>query len=315
MGVETYQVVAPKGAVVEESGSALFYQSGAIFQAQASNPSIQRHLTAQAISRVVLDAIPSTPVVSVIAGPAGPQGLPGGPAGSLHSVKLRSAPLGYPFTFGDTGAVSIIAWTRSTETLYDEAGMFDRVTDPEKVFIKAGGAGRHHVVASVRFNVNSTGARYAEVNHYRSDDVLKDTAENSKSAVAGLDTIVPVAGYFNCADGDYFTLSYRQTSTSTILGAASFSAMLMGSGPAGPVGPAGADGSDGAVGPQGTQGPIGLNWRGIWISGATYLEGDAVVHLGSSFIALAMNLSDPPLSVNWLVIAAQGIQGLQGPAG
>ena len=93
-------------------------------------------------------------------------------------------------------------------------------------------------------------------------------------------------------------------------------------GPQGPQGPKGDTGATGAQGPQGVPGVngtngIGVNWRGAWSSGTTYLLNDAVFFGGSSYIALASNTNQQPdLSpAFWNALAQQGAQGPQGLIG
>lgn len=108
------------------------------------------------------------------------------------------------------------------------------------------------------------------------------------------------------------------------------------SGPQGPQGPAGATGATGPQGVQGAQGiqgldgavgPAGLNWQGLWVSGTSYVEDDAVGYNGASwFCILATSGTTAPDvdTTHWALLAAQGatgaqgiqgIQGIQGPAG
>jgi len=296
---ETYQVIAPRGVVIEDGGSSILYQATATFVGRSNNPSIRRHVAAGSITRIFADLTTKpTPALAVTSGPAGPRGLPGGPAGSLHSCKIRTRRPNYPLSLLDNTLINKVSWPSNIASLYDEVGMFDQSVDSEKVFVRAGGAGRYHVVAELWFRTDPIGARHVIVNHYAPDGALKDWTANSKVAVPGLDTILPVSGYFDAEPGDYFSLCYQQTSSNTLSGAAAFSAMLMGSGPAGPEGPSGPKGN------KGDKGDTGLTWLGNWRSTVNYVENDAVAYMGSSFVAVAANLNDPPLSANWLVLAS-----------
>ena len=58
-----------------------------------------------------------------------------------------------------------------------------------------------------------------------------------------------------------------------------------------------------------------FNWRGAWSSATTYFVGDAVVHNGSSYLAIADNSNSQPPSANWDTLAAKGDTGATGPAG
>jgi len=327
--LETYQVIAQGGVVVEGSGNSIFYPAGAIFQGNPNNASIQRHLSSQAIVTSTGTPLPPTPDAPVGGGvgPTGPQGPPGGPAGSLFSCKIRTTPFTYPLNLVDSGSVELVSFPVGTEELYDEVNMFVQGVDSQKMFVKPGGDGRYHLEGSVTFAVNPNGARFVEITQYTSLGVYKDSQAKSIQAVVGLDTVLSVSADFNAVADDYFTLSYRQTATAALTGAASFSAMLMGSGDTGPQGAPGAagadgadgiDGVDGAVGPQGPQGDpgtVGTVWQGNWSSITSYVLNDAVSYLGSSFVATTPNLNDPPPSANWLVIAAEGATGAAGAAG
>ncbi len=81
----------------------------------------------------------------------------------------------------------------------------------------------------------------------------------------------------------------------------------------GPVGPAG------ATGPEGPAGPKGVNWRGPWISGATYQPGDSVTQLGASWIAKVTSNGVAPVEdlahTKWDLLADKGATGATGPAG
>ena len=97
-------------------------------------------------------------------------------------------------------------------------------------------------------------------------------------------------------------------------------------GPKGDTGATGPPGSPGQVGPQGPPGPRGItgpagptgapgpaiNWRGGWSSTATYVYGDGVAYLGSSYMASATTTGDLPPGYPWQLLAQQGSQGPQG---
>ena len=89
-------------------------------------------------------------------------------------------------------------------------------------------------------------------------------------------------------------------------------------------GPAGADGLNGLVGPAGPQGvagpvgPAGLNWQGVWVSGTSYVEDDAVGYNGASWFCInaTSGTTTPNLDVsNWALLASQGSPGPQGVSG
>ncbi len=96
-------------------------------------------------------------------------------------------------------------------------------------------------------------------------------------------------------------------------------------GPQGPIGltgatgPAGAQGIPGVAGPQGPTGPTGpkgLNWRGPWAAGTSYLTGDAVSDGGASWIAKTGSTGvTPAVGIAWDLISDKGATGATGPAG
>jgi hypothetical protein len=60
----------------------------------------------------------------------------------------------------------------------------------------------------------------------------------------------------------------------------------------------------------------GINWKGAWTSTATYRSGDAVVHSGASYIAIAASANHaPPNTTYWDVLAQKGKAGAQGQPG
>lgn len=99
-------------------------------------------------------------------------------------------------------------------------------------------------------------------------------------------------------------------------------------GPAGPAGATGATGANGATGLTGAQGnpglngavgPAGLNWQGLWVSGASYVEDDAVAYNGASWFCIVDipgGTTTPDLdTTHWALLAAQGATGPQGIQG
>jgi hypothetical protein len=58
------------------------------------------------------------------------------------------------------------------------------------------------------------------------------------------------------------------------------------------------------------------NWKGQWNSTSSYLIGDAVSHLGSSWLALQESTNVEPIDgAAWATIARKGEMGAQGPQG
>jgi len=76
--LETYQVVAPAGVVIEDAGSSVFYQAGTVFKCRARCPSIQTGIASGKIVPSIGEAV--TPPTGPIAGGTGPEG-PRGPKG------------------------------------------------------------------------------------------------------------------------------------------------------------------------------------------------------------------------------------------
>jgi hypothetical protein len=87
------------------------------------------------------------------------------------------------------------------------------------------------------------------------------------------------------------------------------------------TGPQGPQGVQGPAGPLGPVGPAGLEWKGAWVSGTSYVADDAVGYDGASwFCILATSGTTAPDvdTTHWALLAsqgAQGIQGVQGPTG
>ena len=90
------------------------------------------------------------------------------------------------------------------------------------------------------------------------------------------------------------------------------------------TGPQGVQGPIGPQGPVGPVGPAGLNWQGVWTSGASYVIDDAVGYGGASWFCIlaTSGTTTPDLdTTHWALLAAQGAQGpigatgVQGPTG
>lgn len=99
-----------------------------------------------------------------------------------------------------------------------------------------------------------------------------------------------------------------------------------GTGATGATGLQGIQGVMGITGPQGIQGvqgpltvsPAGLNWRGTWVSGTSYLQNDAVGYGGSSWFCIAAisGTTTPNLdNTHWALLASQGATGTNGATG
>lgn len=81
---------------------------------------------------------------------------------------------------------------------------------------------------------------------------------------------------------------------------------------------AGPQGIPGPTGPPGPVGPAGLEWRGSWVSGTSYVADDAVGYNGASwFCILATSGTTTPNldTTHWALLAAQGAQGPPGIPG
>lgn len=93
---------------------------------------------------------------------------------------------------------------------------------------------------------------------------------------------------------------------------------LLGNITQGPAGPQGNPGVQGIPGTPGAVGPAGLEWKGAWTSGTSYVADDAVGYGGSSwFCILATSGTTTPNldTTHWALLASQGAQGPQGIAG
>lgn len=95
----------------------------------------------------------------------------------------------------------------------------------------------------------------------------------------------------------------------------------------GAVGPKGDKGEDGSKGEKGEDGPPGIQgdngvqgekgeagssivWKGSWEVIKVYVKNDVVEHEGSTYIALAENISDQPVkSSKWDLMAQRGFDG------
>jgi hypothetical protein len=90
-------------------------------------------------------------------------------------------------------------------------------------------------------------------------------------------------------------------------------------GPQGPIGLTGPTGATGLTGPMGPVGPTGLNWQGVWTSGDSYVEDDAVGYNGASWFCISDIPSGtiaPDLdTTHWALLASQGAVGPQGNPG
>ena len=80
-------------------------------------------------------------------------------------------------------------------------------------------------------------------------------------------------------------------------------------------------GPQGIQGPAGPIGPAGLNWQGAWAATTNYVMDDAVGYSGASYFCIqgltgnAGNTNPAADATHWALLAAQGAQGIQGPAG
>ena len=89
----------------------------------------------------------------------------------------------------------------------------------------------------------------------------------------------------------------------------------------GETGPAGPPGPIGPIGLTGPVGPAGLTWQGLWVIDTAYVKNDAVGYNGASWFLYADNNtgseSENPEedSAHWALLAAEGVQGPQGPPG
>lgn len=94
-------------------------------------------------------------------------------------------------------------------------------------------------------------------------------------------------------------------------------ALVGAQGPTGPIGPTGAQGF-GDTGPTGATGP-GFNWYGAWSLTTSYVIGDTVEYVGSTYYCIAPNTATEvitPEDLNyWSLVSAKGNDGATGPTG
>lgn len=237
--LQTYVVNRSTGVVIDDAGSTIFYPGGAVFQANPNNVSVERLFLARAIGTSIATPLPPPVTTSIGPGPAGPPGLPGGPAGSRYSVKIRMPLGGYLVSIPDNGALEAVTFPISTQKLYDVMGMFSQAQG-DRIYVKSLAAGRYHVCANLLFAPSAVGYRHVELVHYDAPGGAKDQASSVIQAVSGgAISAVSVSHDFDGCDDDYFRIKVRQTSGGPINIWASFSAMLLGSGPQGSPGQTG----------------------------------------------------------------------------
>lgn len=82
-------------------------------------------------------------------------------------------------------------------------------------------------------------------------------------------------------------------------------------------GAAGTAGAVGATGPQGLAGAVGVNYRGMWDSSSGYQANDAVLFVGTTYLARSESSGKEPdlFPTIWAVLAQAGVAGPSGPAG
>lgn len=88
--------------------------------------------------------------------------------------------------------------------------------------------------------------------------------------------------------------------------------------PIGPEGPQGIQGNQGIQGVPGPVGPAGLEWKGMWISGASYVEDDAVGFEGASYFCISNTsgfIEPNEDAEHWALLASQGADGIPGEVG
>jgi hypothetical protein len=89
----------------------------------------------------------------------------------------------------------------------------------------------------------------------------------------------------------------------------------------GSIGSQGIQGVQGNTGPQGVPGPVGpagLEWKGSWVSGDSYIEDDAVGYDGASYfciLATSGTIAPDLDTTHWALLAAEGLQGPAGATG
>lgn len=147
-----------------------------------------------------------------------------------------------------------------------------------------------------------------------------------KGMLAAVDTLIYQlkTGVTN-TDWQIFAIA-GQTGSQGIQGVQGVSGTSGSQGITGSTGLSGAVGATGATGPQGIQGvqgtstvgPSGLNWRGTWVSGTSYIQNDAVAYGGASwfcFLATSGTTTPNVDNTHWALLASQGAAGANGATG
>ena len=133
--------------------------------------------------------------------------------------------------------------------------------------------------------------------------------------------------------GTQFGYDGNPTKSFLIADIANLVASIIPAGAVGPQGPQGIQGPQGLTGSQGIQGvqgntglqgvpgpvgPAGLEWKGYWVSGNSYIADDAVGYDGASYFCIlpTSGTTTPDLdTTHWALLAAEGLQGPAGATG
>jgi hypothetical protein len=261
-------------------------------------------------------------------GPAGPTGAPGpqgiqGPSGPTGATGAQGSP-GTPGAPG-AGIVWKNAWTASSAYNPNDAVSYSGSSWICVAAVAPGGSNP---------SVDPT--------HWALMTQQGTNGATGPAGPAGAPGPAPHwQGTYNAsstyANGDavtYGTSSYIATGP-VVAGvappAAPWALMAAGgaTGATGPAGPQGTQGPAGATGPQGSTGPTGAtgntgpqgspgpttNWRGPWVSVASYAINDVVSYQGSSYLAVAPSSNQAPPSAPWVLMAQVGAQGPTGTTG
>ena len=151
----------------------------------------------------------------------------------------------------------------------------------------------------------------SDQNHW---EILASQGERGDQGPAGINGVAGVQG----AKGDAGAQGPKgDIGPQGPTGVAGLQGAVGDAGAQGPKGDIGAAGPQGDAGEQGPQGEVGLQWQGSWVTGSSYLVGDAVEYQGSAYIVIQDTVSGVvPTDQNyWEVLASRGERGDQGPAG
>jgi len=106
---------------------------------------------------------------------------------------------------GQTIATGTVVPIEFNLKVYDTDNMVNLVASSTKININSPGA--YELLANVLWGSNSTGYRWAFIEHYNISDVRYRYISSNINSVSGGETAQSVCGSFICNGGDYFLFS------------------------------------------------------------------------------------------------------------